>query len=265
MKFWVSAILILVLVVLIRNRDNAEVDIVAEVTEVEMPEEPELSIDQDSLLRIQALEAALSTFAKGNVFDQDQSVVHHLSGPGENRTEVRLDYGFIISNTQRHLQLTRQYNGQTEQLFYSIKEGEIKPIGQVKWHAPKSAILKDVNGDGLKDIVSRESRSWTIHPYDQENDVFASAVQLQNPCFSPQEQLVRFYELIGQDTLFYKMKWDKYALTPVEFIYPHPDNAFWKLKATERKDSVSPDNASTLWYLPKEYRSVATCVEASVQ
>jgi len=266
MKFWVSVILIIIVFVLIRNQRSPEVEVISEVLEGEVVEEPELLENHDSLLRVQALEAALSTFAKGNVFDQDQSTVHYVSGKDGSQAEVRLDYGFIISQAQRHLQLTQQYDAHTEQQYYAIQEGEIKPIGKSKWHTKSEvSLLKDITGDGLKDLVSGESRLWKVRPFDEEQGVFLPAVQLQNPCFSPQEQLVRLYEVMGQDTLFIKMKWDKNVLAPVEYIYPHPDNSFWKLKTTERKDNVSPENAVVLWYLPKEYRSITACAEASVQ
>jgi hypothetical protein len=266
MKFWVSAILILIVVVLIRNQDHSKVDMVSEATEVEVIEVSEQNIDRDSLLRIQAIETALRAFLKVDNFEKDQSSTHHLVDGEGNSASVMLDYGFMISPSERHLQLVQQSADSAEARFYAIKERAVQPLGAVKWNtAKKGFFLQDVNGDGFKDILITEGAFYEVNIFNLGAGSFSPELKLQNPCFAPQEQLVRFYQLLGEDTLYYKMKWDNNQLIPLEFIYPHPDNAFWKLKTAERMDNVSPENASVLWYLPKEYRTVAACVEASVQ
>jgi hypothetical protein len=262
MKTWVSLLLILVVIVLVSNRQEEilEEDLVSVAQLEDDLEEPINPALADSLLRIQATQSALATFAAAPRWDQDQTTVHYVQDASGRQVVVQLEYGFIIHPDLRHLMLSHTSSENVLQQIYAIKDGEIRLIGDLVTNTTGGgAVLKDITGDGIKDIVTRSHPSTKVRPFSKEKGVFASELELIHPCFSVSEKLVRLYELRGDDTLYYKLKWQDDQLLPVEYIYPHPDNAFWRLKTNVRNDTVQANQATVLWYLPKEYRAVAIC------
>jgi hypothetical protein len=266
MKFWVSAILLVVVAILIRHQNKVSADITSEIIVAEMVDSIPLAIDQDSILQVKAIEKALKTFVEEGNFEKDLSSKLYFEDLSGNSANVQMDYGFILSTTERHLQLIQYQKQKNVAWFYESGGSELSLIGQISWNPEiEGMALLDINGDGYKDAITKEGSFYDIFILQRDTRSFSSPIKLRNPCFAPKEQLVRLFEVLGADTIYSKMKWDNNQLIPVEFIYPHPDNAFWKLKTTERTDKVSPENASVLWYLPKEYRTVAACVDAAVQ
>lgn len=266
MKFWVSAILFVVVAVLIQHQNESPREITPDLVIEEAEDIEQVSVGQDSVLRVKAVEKALKTFVEQGNFDKDHSSTLYLEDVSGNNANVQIDYGFILNTTERHLQLIQHQKQKSVARLYEYRESELKPIAELSWNPEiEEFFLLDVNGDAYKDALTNEGSFYDVRIFQADSSSFSSTIKLRNPCFAPSEKIVRLFEPLGSDTLYYKMKWESGSLVPVEFIYPHPENTFWKLKTTERKDSLVPDEAVTLWYLPREYRAVAACVEASVQ
>jgi hypothetical protein len=172
----------------------------------------------------------------------------------EGEVKMNVTFGPLISPTAKHLIISsglankvesKLLNATTMQVIKTIKVSDFLPY------------LKDINNDGSKDLIFPEQGKTIVNIYNSETGQFNKDILFEGACFSPAEKLVR--GKFSNMPVYYKYRWVGFELKPVEFLYPHPENANWLIKSDSLFQDYTQAMGTTLWFLPKDYRTVEAC------
>jgi hypothetical protein len=168
---------------------------------------------------------------------------------------MNITFGPLISPTAKHLIISSRFAYKVESKLLNAATLEIIKTISVSDFFP---YLKDINNDGSKDLIFPGQSEAIVSIYNDEMSRFNNEIVFEGACFSPSEKLVR--GKFRNMPVYFKYRWAGLELQPVEFLYPHPENANWLIKSDTLQDYTKA-SGTTLWYLPKDYRAVEECAE----
>jgi hypothetical protein len=253
---WI-AILVIVIRLAIKERDNASDSSLKEVAE---------SIAKDTL-------SAEERMIQWKSLATQKAVDHYMknwnnlaSGEAaytyqDSFSSVTFDvtFGDFFTEGVKNLALsTRQPNGYEKQMFV-VTNGQASSMLTVSnTDGSRNDTILDVNGDGKKEWMIFSKDGIRLILPDSTGLSFKEISGLKNVCFSPSEQLVR--GKLNNQNVYFKQVWKGDELITVEYLYPHPENVNWLIKSDSLYNDISQAKGNTLWYLPKDYRNVDECI-----
>jgi hypothetical protein len=173
---------------------------------------------------------------------------------------LEINYGFLFSKTGKHLVINRFFPWNILTNIYKVQNGGFTQVFVLE----KSNILyradsiMDINGDKKPDYVFNwyplKGEGEFSDVYIQKpNGEFSDKLEFVNPCFSPEEKVIRG-TMVGQNPPLYKFKWNGFALDTVEYIY-FPDNSNG-LQYIKRKRPDLNEKGEIIERLPEEYKKM---------
>lgn len=174
----------------------------------------------------------------------------HASGV----VEMKAAFGPIISPSDKHMIVSSRLNDRHQSILVNAANMQVLESFDT---IDVSLILRDINNDGNKDLFLSGDGKMRVRPYNSETGQFNKEIVLEGACFSPTERLVR--GKFANKPIYFKYRWTGLDLLPIEYLYPHPDNANWLIKSDTLFQDPVLARGATLWYLPKDYRTVEEC------
>lgn len=253
---WI-AILVIVIRLAIKERENASLPSLEEVAEsiaVDTLSAEEQLIQWKSLATQKAVDHYME---KWNSLASGEAAYTYQDS--FNSVTFDVAFGYFFKEGVKNLALSsRHQNGYEKQIFV-VSNGQASTMLTVSNAdgARKDTIL-DLNGDGKKEWMIFSKDGIRLILPDSTGLSFKEISGLKNVCFSPSDKLVR--GKLPNQNVYFKQIWNRDELITVEYLYPHPENVNWLIKSDSLYNDISQAKGSTLWYLPKDYRNVDQCI-----
>ncbi|MDH6307446.1 hypothetical protein M2451_000595 [Dysgonomonas sp. PFB1-18] len=232
------------------------------------PTEDDTEINIDSIFLMKALEDAMSKIALVkdrdfylNKYKVNVECQEHIARD----VDVEVVYGNLFSDKHKHLYVKRipswgsssildiylAKNDRFEMLF--SQEFVLEYIGDT---------IRDVNGDGLKDLdvwwyPSSGCCRRNVHDIylsDAETGRLSDKYEFINPTFYPKEKIIRGVGY-GYEGVLYKYKWNGTVVDTIEYIWQYADYEKPELKPQYFRISAKGDTVK-IPAIPKEYLTV---------
>jgi len=229
--------------------------------------ERDISYLLDSICRTEALTDVFSQVNKQidapffeNEFEYTSDAV--IEGTTDYTIPVKFRFGNLFSHGCKHLivsQYSPFYMGAFIDVFQN-KDGQFKHLISLDERAVINDTIKDINGDGLKDLdIWSYSHSGccrrNLHTVflQKQDGTFTEEYEFINPNFYPKEGLIRGVTY-GYDSKLYKYKWNGWTVDTLEFVFRkgknQDDEYFEYYRINSKGDTSQVKN------IPKEYLSI---------